>query len=176
MTGNLEERILILLLGAAVWPGGVASSTLARRIAFAKEAARQFPGADILCSGGVGRHPPSEARVMLDGLSPDIDPHRIHLDEASTDTLDTAIIAARFFHDRGYTLCLTCTDRYHQPRTLMMLRILGVRCRVIEFSGPAAQMPKRQLWKMRGREVLALPYDAILIIWHRLINTYAVRR
>ena len=58
------EKPYAIVLGAAVWPGGAPSPTLIRRAATA--AALWHAGAvgGIVATGGVGRHPPSEAELI----------------------------------------------------------------------------------------------------------------
>ena len=120
----------IVILGAAVWPGGEPSPSLARRIAYGHQAAAEGPSDLIFCSGGLGRHGPSEARVMaqlLIGLG--IDPQRIALDEDSRDTLQNVTAAARFVRTEGLEGAVVCTDGYHMPRTRMLFSVLGIATR-----------------------------------------------
>ena len=53
----------IVILGAAVWPGGQPSFVLRDRIARAAELYHQGIADKIICSGGVGHNPPAEAEV-----------------------------------------------------------------------------------------------------------------
>ena len=92
-------------------------------------------------------------------LAEHADPARLHLDEASTDTLTSVRAAAAFFKAGGYDRCLTCTDRYHQPRIVMLFAFYGIRARPITFYREEERT--RAYWRMRAREAAALPYDFV---------------
>ena len=161
----MSDRTLIVVFGAAVRADGSPSPTLARRIGYAAAAAEWDPSADLFCSGGVGQAGPSEASVMARLLAGSVSASRLHLDEASVDTLETVRAAARFFHMGAYNRCLSCTDAYHQPRVGMLFALYGIRCRPIRLPARGA----RQLRiKMGLREVAALPYDLVAGIGARI--------
>jgi vancomycin permeability regulator SanA len=160
---SLAPPTLIALFGAAVWPGGRASPSLARRIRFAAQAAEAEPGAMLLCSGGVGRHPPSEASVMARELAAmGVAVERLILDDVSLDTFDSVALVAR--RARGVAEVVVCSDGYHIPRIRLMLALLGVRTR----AGPCDERPVlSNRLRMSLREALAIPYDATLVILRR---------
>lgn len=153
-----QPRRLIVIFGAAVRADGRASPTLARRIAYAEAAARRYTDAHLFCSGAKGTHGPSEASVMARTLAKTIEPARIHLDEASIDTLEQVRAAVRFAKAHDCDECLTCTDGYHQPRVRMLFALLGMKTRPVRL--PHAGR-KRYRAKMSLREALALPYDLV---------------
>lgn len=146
------------MFGAAVRPDGSASPTLARRTGYALAAAEADPAADLFCSGGVGEHGPAEATVMAALLAERVNPARIHLDDTSSDTLETVRAAAAFVRRHDYGRVLSCTDAYHQPRVRMLFALQGIRCAPVrlQVAGDAAIV--RQ---MRLREMAALPYDLV---------------
>ena len=159
---------LILLLGAAVRPDGRPSSALARRIAAAAKAAESYPKAMVFCSGGVGRHGPSEASVMASDLVRlGVAPARLVLDEASLDTLQTAIAAGRYMREQRLSRCLVCTDSYHAPRALALMRVLGFSGRTWPARAGLRQMGLAAWAWMRVREVAATPYDLLLVTMKR---------
>ncbi|MGI4731919.1 MAG: YdcF family protein [Janthinobacterium lividum] len=149
---------LLVLFGAAVRADGRPSETLARRIGYAAAAAEGDPGLVIFCSGGVGRHGPSEASVMARMLGGSVSAGRLHLDEASRDTLETVRAATAYARGHGIGAVVSCTDSYHQPRVRMLFAIHGLRC-------SALRLPRRgsrgAQWRMRLREVAAIPYDLV---------------
>ena len=55
---------VIVVLGAAVWPGGQPSPALQRRILHAVDLWQRGYAAYLLVTGGVGKYPPAEAAVM----------------------------------------------------------------------------------------------------------------
>ncbi|HEX2559761.1 YdcF family protein [Phenylobacterium sp.] len=159
---------IIVLLGAAVRPDGRPSAALARRIAAAAKAAEIHPTAMVFCSGGVGRHGPSEASVMArDLVRLGVAPARLVLDESSLDTLQTAIAAARYMRAERLTRCLVCTDSYHAPRALALMLALGMQGRMWPAKAGLRQMgPAAWAW-MRAREAVAFPYDVALALMKR---------
>jgi len=162
------ERPIIVIFGAAVLRDGRPSPSLLRRIGYGLTAASQHPGAQVLCSGGIGRVGPSEASIMKavlleGGVASD----RIVLDEASLDTLQSVIAAARFVRQRRADGAIVCSDSYHLPRIRLMLAALGV---------PTAAGPTRhglggarlRYWlRMHLREALAIPYDLGIVLARR---------
>jgi len=159
---------VIVIFGAAVWPGGRPSPSLARRIAYAAQAAGADPDALILCSGAAARGLPSEASVMARVLEEQgLHPHRFVLDESSCDTLQSAAVAARFVRAQGASACLVCSDAYHLPRIRLVMAALGVRTR----AGPTLPGHGGAGWRrwlfMSLREVPAIPYDVVLALAQR---------
>lgn len=157
----------IVILGAAVWPGGRASPALERRIGYGWRAALEWPDAPVFCSGGLGEHPPSEAAVMAArlaerGLSPD----RLVLDEDSRDTLENVVAAAAFMRRSGLSHAVVCTDAYHLPRACMIFRQLGLVAQAGPVPAGAAGMAPTEWRRMVARERLAYPYD-LAVTWMR---------
>lgn len=162
------SRTGIVIFGAAVWADGRPSPSLARRIGYALAAAREHPDALILCSGAAGVHGPSEASVMSHRLREGgIDPRRLHLDEASTDTLQSVIATAAFVRREGLADCRVCSDRYHLPRIRLLLSLLGVETAAVPTDPGRAGTPARYWLRMRLREAVATPYDAAILLARR---------
>lgn len=155
----------IILFGAALWPGGRPSPTLSRRIGWAAAAANVHPHAPVFCSGGVGRHGPSEASVMAERLRDmGLAAERLVLDEASRDTLQNVVAACRFLRARDLSECLACTDPYHLPRVRMLFAALDIRAR----AAPGVSSPLTAYGlRMAAREALAFPYDLAVVLARR---------
>ena len=150
------ERTLAVVFGAAVRPDGSASPALARRVGYAAAAAQADPRVDLFLSGGIGTYQPSEAAVMASLLAGAVSAERLILDELSGDTLQTVQAAVAYARANGYTMILTCTDAYHQPRVRMLFRLFGFSSRPVRL---AARGPRQLRLKMWLREGAALPYD-----------------
>ena len=109
----------IVVLGAAVRPGGKPSPALRRRVLHGIACFHRTNAAALVFTGGRGRHPPSEARVMQAlAIAHGIDAGRIVLEESSRSTLDSAEICAGIIKSAGWRQALVITDGYHLPRTL----------------------------------------------------------
>jgi vancomycin permeability regulator SanA len=159
---------LIVLLGAAVRRDGSPSRALQRRIAGAERLAARHPEALIFCSGGVGRHPPSEASIMVARLAAAGVPRsRLLVDEASLDTLQTCAAAARAARARGFSELAVCTCAFHSFRARMILRLLGMPARCAAVPAGIREMGLLSWVRMRLREVLAIPYDAVATLAQR---------
>ncbi|MBA4793829.1 MAG: YdcF family protein [Phenylobacterium sp.] len=159
--------VAIVILGAAVWPGGAASPALARRIGYGLEAAGRWPDAPIFCSGGVGDHPPSEAAVMAAHLGRcGIASERIVLDEDSRDTLENVVAAATFMRRSGLSRAVVCTDAYHVPRARMIFGQLGLEAEAGPVMPAGRGMAPGEWRRMVARERLAYPYD-FAVTWLR---------
>lgn len=119
---------VLLVLGAAVHAGGAPSPTLLRRAEHAARLLRERPEDTAIVSGGIGRHPPSEARVMYELLTAaGISPGRIVRDDRAHTTFDSATFTQEWLATEGARPVVVVTDRYHVPRALLTLRGLGVR-------------------------------------------------
>ncbi|HEY0648107.1 YdcF family protein [Phenylobacterium sp.] len=158
----MDAPPLIVIFGAAVRADGSPSAALLRRIGCGLEAARVWPDAPVVCSGGVGRVGPSEASVMIEilrreGMSAD----RLIPDEESLDTLQSVAVAARRARALGSPFVVACSDGYHLPRIRLMLAVLGVRS-VPGPRGGARGDPWHRLG-MGLREIPAIPYDVVLV-------------
>jgi vancomycin permeability regulator SanA len=158
-----------VILGAAVWRGGEPSPALRRRVDAAVAAARDVPDARFLPTGGVGRHPPSEASVMqrllLDaGVAAD----RIALEEQGTDTLSSVVACARILADAGDVASVTvCTDDYHVVRVRAVFRALGVHTVAAPAHGARHALGRRRYAWVLARELLGLPWDVALALARR---------
>jgi len=159
----------LLILGAAVWPGGVPSATLARRVNFAAKLFRDGGYDAVIPSGGLGEHPPTEAAVMRDLLIVQGAPaEKIILDEDAKTTMDTARFARRWQDAHPDTEIVAVTDGYHRPRTALALWGCGVQARVLAVPNAEPRSTPSQILKMRAREALALPYYAARIFLSKI--------
>jgi uncharacterized SAM-binding protein YcdF (DUF218 family) len=117
----------ILLLGAAVWPGGRASPTLARRTRWAARLWHASAASAIVPCGGTGKHSPSEADVMRRLLIEDGVPAAvIHPETRSTSTAENIAYARPILKDLGLGAVLIVSDAYHLPRAALIARRLGL--------------------------------------------------
>ena len=159
----------IVILGAAVWPGGEPSPALRRRVRAALDAACAREGARFLATGAVGRHPPSEASVMRALLvEAGIAPERIVLEERGTDTFSSLVRCARILRAHGAVEIVVCSDANHVPRAWLTLRALGVRA-----ERAPARSDRRALGLLRwsravAHELVATPWDVSLALLERL--------
>ena len=87
--GEDAARTAIVVLGAAVLAEGP-SPALRRRIALAARLWHAGRGAAVIGSGGLGRHPPAEARAIRDGLvAAGVPPAAVREEDAARSTSRT---------------------------------------------------------------------------------------
>jgi uncharacterized SAM-binding protein YcdF (DUF218 family) len=159
----------LLILGAGVWPGGVPSTTLARRVNFASKLFREGGYDAVIPSGGLGDHPPTEAAVMRALLMADgVPAEKIILDEDARTTMDTARFAQSWQRVHPDTAIVAVTDLYHKPRTALALWACGVDARVRAVRNTEPRSKLSPLLKMWARETLALPYYCARILLSKI--------
>jgi uncharacterized SAM-binding protein YcdF (DUF218 family) len=173
-TSNRPDAIIIIF-GAAVRPDGRASQTLRHRV----EAAARF-GARFACplfipTGAKGRYGDAEATVMARQLiDAGFPPGSIRTEETGTDTLSSVLAVVRIIRGenaRGNTApVFACTSAYHLPRCLLLLRMAGLKARICPPPNVPAATSLSRRWFWRLRETAALPYDALLMAWLRLVR------
>lgn len=154
---------MLVVFGAAVWPGGVASPVMRRRVLAARRFGRTLVRPLYLPTGGVGRNPPAESAVMaalLRGLG--VAEADIRQEATATDTLSSTRSVAGMLRGHAGPV-FACSSAYHLPRCVLLLRLLGVPAR----AAPAPREACRDTWRLVLREVPALPYDALLALWRR---------
>lgn len=165
----MNQPPTIVIFGAAVRPDGQPSATLRRRVTAAARFAHRFPAGQFIPTGGIGRFGPSEASVMADLLQrigPPAWP--IRLEETATDTL-SSIRAVRRMLTPGQTV-YAATSAYHLPRCLLLFWLAGIAARPCPPPPDPAAAHWRRRWFWRLREVPAIPYDAALVLWLRLLG------
>ncbi len=168
----MKQPPTIAIFGAAVRPDGGPSGTLRRRVEAAAAFARRFPAVVFMPTGGVGRFGASEASVMATLLRADPHPNAtIVLEETATDTLSSIRALRRLLRARGGGGGVyAATSAYHLPRCLLLLWLAGIPARPCPPSIAPAAASRGKRWYWRLREVPAIPYDAALVVWLRLIG------
>jgi uncharacterized SAM-binding protein YcdF (DUF218 family) len=117
-----------LILGAAVWAGGVPSPTLRRRTLHAARLWQRGEVEVLIPCGGLGRHPPAEAEAMRALLlAHGIPETAIHPEPRSTSTHENILFARPILAALGITQVVIVTDATHAPRARLIARGLGLR-------------------------------------------------
>lgn len=116
-----------IILGAAVWPGGVASPALRLRAEHGARLYLQGRVGTIVASGGLGLHPPSEASVMRDiCLEMGVPDSAIILEGRSINTAQNLAFSQALLPAPAAPV-LIVTDLYHLPRARLVARRLGIQ-------------------------------------------------
>jgi uncharacterized SAM-binding protein YcdF (DUF218 family) len=156
----------VIVFGAGVRPGGGPSPVLRHRIEGALAWSRGRNGPMFLATGGKGRHGPSEAQVIRDGLiAGGVDPALILVECAARDTLESVRLCDRMLRERGdCRRVIICTSTYHQRRCALLLRILGYRAVVPPVPNGWGRLKTRRYALALLKEAVATPYDAGLLL------------
>lgn len=167
-----------MIFGAAVRPDGRPSATLRHRVEAAVRLGRRMAHPLFIATGAKGRFGEAEAVVMGRLLrQAGFGDASIRLDVTGIDTLSSVRMVRRMLRDLPAAPVpevpvYACSSAYHLPRCLLLLRLAGVparRCPPLAVPA-ASNVLKRWFWRLR--EVPAVPYDALLVLWHR----FALRR
>ena len=166
---------IIIIFGAAVRPDGRASQTLRHRVEAAARFGTRFACPLFIPTGAKGRYGEAEATVMAQQLiDAGFPAESIHNEETGTDTLSSVRAVARMVRlgVSGGSLSglYACTSAYHLPRCLVLLRLAGVKARACPPPPVPAATSQWRRWYWRLRETPALPYDALLMLWLRVMG------
>jgi uncharacterized SAM-binding protein YcdF (DUF218 family) len=125
----------LVVLGAAVWPGGQPSPVLRDRLARAAQLYHEGVADKIICSGGVGKYPPAEAEVGKQFLlKAGVAEADIILESASSSTAEQAERIKEICDREGFKSIALVTSFYHEKRAIQLFRgagftnIVGARC------------------------------------------------
>ncbi len=161
--GTAEERPrYAVVLGTQVLPGGRPSRTLDARV---RHAARLHAGGRIdrlVVTGGVGRHPPSEAEVMARILREEgVPKDAVGLEDEAESTWDSARLVAAIAAEEGVSEVLVVTDPLHCVRTAAAFRRAGL----IAWAEPVYSSPMwRVPWLRRGQFLR----ESGALVWYRV--------
>lgn len=159
-----DTKDVIVVLGAAVWEGGIPSPSLRRRILYAIELIHRQKAGVLILSGGIGKYPPSEAQVMQQiSLQQGINENQIILDEQAKSTLESAIICTQILQENQWDNVLIVSDHYHLLRAVVLFRLLGI---LAEGSSPDKKgigTSRWQWWYLHLREIIALPWNILKV-------------
>lgn len=155
---------VIIVLGAAVWPGERPSPALQRRVVHAVALMQCGAAAYLLLTGGIGVYPPAEAEVMQRlALAHGVSGQRILLEDQAMSTLESALRCRAILQQRGWSRVLVVTDRYHLARALLAFRGCGIRA--VGSGVPGRPAPRLwQCWYAYLREGLALVWYLVRLV------------
>ena len=158
-----------VVLGTQVLPGGRPSSTLDARV---RHAARLYASGRVdrvVVTGGVGKHPPSEAEVMARILREEGVPDGAVLPEGEAEsTWDSARLVAAMAAGEGVSEVLVVTDPLHCVRTAAVFRRAGL----IAWAEPVYSSPMwRDSWLRRGQFLR----EGGALVWYRVRHGVGAR-
>lgn len=108
----------------------------------------------MVMSGGVGRHPPAEAEVMLQlAIASGIPAEAMLVEKRSRNTFENALHCRAVFKRMGWRSAVVVTDRFHCLRAKLIFSACGLTVQMSPCP-PSGAAPLR--WALACREVPAL--------------------
>ncbi len=165
-----EERPrYAVVLGTQVLPGGRPSRTLDARVRHAARLYAEGRIGRVVVTGGVGKHPPSEAEVMARILREEGVPEGdVLLEDEAESTWDSARLVAALVAEEGVSEVLVVTDPLHCVRTAAAFRRAGL----IAWAEPVYSSPMwRVPWLRRGQFLR----ESGALVWYRVRHGVGAR-
>lgn len=163
----------IVVFGAPVDLDGRPGPTLARRLDAAEVAARRWPYAPIVVTGGAVRTSVPEALAMRDRLiARGVPAGRLVVEDQARNTLHSARLVAAVLpsiagrRTSAPFVIVVVTSGYHALRCRLLLQAMGVR--VVHAVVPAAERETMGHAAWLGavlRESAALPWSLLRVWW-----------
>jgi uncharacterized SAM-binding protein YcdF (DUF218 family) len=158
-----------VVLGAQVLPGGKPSRTLDARTRHAARLYAEGRIDRILVTGGVGKHPPSEAEVMARILQEEGVPEgAVLLEDEAESTWDSARLVAALAAAEGVPEVLVVTDPLHCVRTAAAFRRAGL----IAWAEPVYSSP---MWRVPWLRQGQLLREGGALVWYRVRHGVGAR-
>lgn len=123
---NVAHADCLVVLGAAVWPGGQPSPVLRDRLARAAELYHAGVADKIICTGGVGKYPPAEAEIGKQFLlRAGVAEKDIILEAASSSTSEQAALIKEICDREKFNSIALVTSFFHEKRAIHLFRGAG---------------------------------------------------
>lgn len=167
--GGEDRPRYAVVLGTQVLPGGRPSRTLDARVRHAARLHAAGRVDKILVTGGVGKHPPSEAEVMARVLRGEgVPAEAIRLEDEAESTWESARLVAPLLRGEGVAGVLAVTDPLHCVRAVAAFRKAGL----IALAEPVYSSPMwRVPWLRRGQ----LLRESGALVWYRVRHGVGAR-
>lgn len=128
-----ENADVIIILGAGVWENGP-SPALQARTKHAAEILKEGYAKQVILSGGLGDHPPSEAEAMQKILLElGVSQEQIFLEDQATNTEENIKYSKKIMDQQGWKTALIVSDTFHLKRALFIAKDQGIEA----YGGPA---------------------------------------
>jgi vancomycin permeability regulator SanA len=164
--GSSPSIKVVIIMGAAVWPGGVPSNAMRRRVQGAFETSRGLENVLFLPTGGVGNAPPAEAQVMRELLiEMGVASSSILVEEVADDTLSSVRLCAGMLKTiDNIGEIYVCSDTYHMPRCRWLFRLCGVRTLAGRVESGRSYTGTIKWAGFYVREIAAVIWDTFLVL------------
>lgn len=163
--GRREGAQAIVVLGAHVNQSGQPGNSLLARARHAVELYRRGIAPHIVCSGGIGDYPPSEAQAAASFIERQGVPRSaVFLEDKSTSTWENARFTARLCRSHGWKKVVVVSEPFHLFRAHRDFQGAGL----ISYMSPANES---RLAQARLRSLLYSAREALLLLRDSLWRT-----
>ena len=162
---------VIVVLGAAIWKDGRPSPALRRRVLHAVALMKQNKANFLLVTGGLGKYPPTEGKVMKNlAINGGISQNKIVAEEKGTSTFKSAIECIKIMRKNNWLNAIIVSDPYHLFRSVFVFRCFGINAVGSGAQGGREANPLWKWWYYHLRELIALPWYTILVLTTKLLR------
>lgn len=167
----MQERIAaIVVFGAPLTADGAPGPTLARRLVAAHAAARRWPEAPVIVSGGAVRTAKPEAWAMRAALAArGVAAERLVIEDRARTTLDTVRLISPILGTLGARgPVVIVTSGFHAPRCRALLRASGARVAAVVAPDGERRAMGLGPWSVAClHEMAALPWSLLRLLAKR---------
>src|SRR3972149_3203006 len=157
LADRAQPADVIVVLGARVSRSGEARGALARRARWAVELYNKGIAPVIICSGGLGPFPPTEAEAacsLVQALG--VAQSTIILETQAHSTEETSLYVAEIMRGRDWSSAVVVTDGYHLARTVMLFGRAGIVAHPSPAQTLSGPMHPVERFFREARELIAI--------------------
>ena len=154
-----EPADAIVVLGSRVYAGGRPGPALERRTRHAVALYEQGLAPILVCTGGSGQAPPTEAEVAC-GLAErlGVPAKAVLLESEAHSTEENALYTAGILRARGWRTAIVVSDGYHLFRAGLLFRAAGLVPYLSPAQATAGPMSPIERYARETRELAALAW------------------
>lgn len=146
---SLSPADAAIILGSAVWEGGIPSPSLRARVTEGVRLYEEGKVSVLICSGGLGTHPPEEALVMQQtAMEMGVPREVIIMENQARNTWENLLFSQAIGEEAGFSTYIVVSDGFHLKRASLLAEMLDIPA---QFS-PAVTSP------LYTNQALATPY------------------
>lgn len=154
---NINSKKVIVIMGAAVWEGGILSGVLKRRTHQAIKLFKEIKPCFIVFTGGRGKHPPTEAEAMSkEAIILGIPSDKIIVEKTSKNSFQSIRNVSNTLSKQSIRNCIVVTDSYHIFRCKKMFKDFGILAEGYPITGSREKVSIIKWYWFYIREFLAL--------------------
>jgi len=158
--GSLDQSQpaeVIIILGSRVYLDRRPGPALTRRTRHAVALFQQGLAQRVICSGGLGAYPPTEAEAACDlAESLNVPAAAILIEDQAHSTEENALYTAALMRAHGWQTAILVSDGYHLYRAALLFRRAGMVVYPSPAQITAGPMNPVERYVRESREVIAL--------------------